>query len=48
MDHHPEWKNVYRTVWVELTSHDSRPKGNHVTSKDVALAKLINKAAARQ
>lgn len=38
MDHHPEWFNVYNRVTVELTSHDSTPKGNQVTSKDIILA----------
>ena len=23
MDHHPEWKNVYNTVFVELTTHSA-------------------------
>jgi 4a-hydroxytetrahydrobiopterin dehydratase len=46
MDHHPEWTNVYNRVSVQLTSHDSTPKGNHITSKDVALAKICDDAAA--
>jgi 4a-hydroxytetrahydrobiopterin dehydratase len=33
-DHHPEWKNVYNKVWVELTTHDA----GRVTDKDLALA----------
>ena len=37
LDHHPEWSNVYRTVAVTLTTHDS--KG--VTSLDVTLATQI-------
>ena len=37
LDHHPEWSNVYRTVAITLTTHDS--KG--VTSLDVTLATQI-------
>ena len=33
-DHHPEWKNIYNKVWVELTTHDA----GRVTAKDLALA----------
>jgi 4a-hydroxytetrahydrobiopterin dehydratase len=33
-DHHPEWRNVYNKVWVELTTHDA----GRVTEKDLALA----------
>lgn len=40
-DHHPEWRNVYKTVEVTLTTHDA--KG--VTAKDVALAEAMNKIA---
>ena len=37
LDHHPEWSNVYRTVAITLTTHDS--KG--VTALDVSLATQI-------
>lgn len=40
-DHHPEWKNVYKTVHIRLTSHDA----NGLTEKDIALARFIDKAA---
>jgi 4a-hydroxytetrahydrobiopterin dehydratase len=33
-DHHPEWKNIYNKIWVELTTHDAK----EVTAKDLALA----------
>jgi 4a-hydroxytetrahydrobiopterin dehydratase len=35
MDHHPEWKNVYNTVEVWLSTHDA---GDIVTEKDKKLA----------
>ena len=38
--HHPNWSNVYNTVDIELTTHDS---GNKVTDKDRKLAKAIDK-----
>jgi 4a-hydroxytetrahydrobiopterin dehydratase len=41
MNHHPEWFNVYNRVTVYLTTHDS----NGITSKDVALAKLLDATA---
>jgi 4a-hydroxytetrahydrobiopterin dehydratase len=37
LDHHPEWSNVYRTVAITLTTHDS----GGVTSLDVTLARQI-------
>ncbi len=41
--HHPNWSNVYNTVEIELTTHDS---GNTVTKKDHDLAKAIDKLLA--
>ena len=35
MDHHPEWKNIYNTVEVWLSTHDA---GDVVTDKDRKLA----------
>ena len=40
-DHHPEWRNVYKTVEVVLATHDA----SGVTELDVALAKAMNKIA---
>jgi len=40
MNHHPEWKNVYNTVEVSLSTHDA---GNIVTEKDRKLAEAIDK-----
>ncbi len=40
-DHHPEWRNVYKTVEVVLSTHDA----GGVTSKDTALAKAMNAIA---
>src|SRR5919201_3732046 len=42
-DHHPEWKNVYKTVEVVLSTHDA----GGVTKRDIDLAKAMN-AIARQ
>ena len=39
MDHHPEWKNIYNTVEIRLSTHDA---GNIVTEKDRKLAALID------
>ena len=41
-DHHPEWRNVYKTVEVVLTTHDA----SGVTMLDVDLAKAMNSIAA--
>lgn len=41
-DHHPEWRNVYKTVEVVLATHDA----GGVTTKDVELAKAMNTIAA--
>jgi 4a-hydroxytetrahydrobiopterin dehydratase len=42
-DHHPEWRNVYKTVEVVLTTHDA----GGVTTRDVELAKAMNAIAAQ-
>jgi 4a-hydroxytetrahydrobiopterin dehydratase len=42
-DHHPDWRNVYNTVELELTTHDA----GGVTRRDVALAQAINAIAAQ-
>jgi 4a-hydroxytetrahydrobiopterin dehydratase len=42
-DHHPEWKNIYNNVWVELTTHDA----GRVTAKDLGLAAHMDAVFAR-
>ncbi len=37
-NHHPEWKNVYNTVDIQLTTHDA----GGITQKDHQLAEFIN------
>jgi 4a-hydroxytetrahydrobiopterin dehydratase len=37
-DHHPEWKNVYKTVEVVLSTHDA----GGVTRLDIELARAMN------
>ena len=41
MNHHPEWKNVYQTVEVTLSTHDA----GGVTDLDVKLAEAMDKLA---
>ena len=41
-DHHPEWRNVYKTVEVVLATHDA----GGVTPMDVDLARSMNAIAA--
>ena len=40
-DHHPEWRNVYKTVEVVLSTHDA----DGVTKRDVDLARAMNTIA---
>lgn len=40
-DHHPEWRNVYRTVEVVLSTHDA----DGLTSRDIDLARAMNRLA---
>jgi len=42
LDHHPEWRNVYKSVSVALTTWDAK---RQVTFYDLALALYMNKAA---
>lgn len=39
--HHPEWRNVYRTVEVVLSTHDA----GGLTSRDIDLARAMNRLA---
>ena len=41
MDHHPEWRNVYKTVEVVLSTHDA----GGVTKLDIELATTMNAIA---
>lgn len=41
MDHHPDWKNVYKTVEVRLSTHDA----GGVTALDFKLAAAMNRIA---
>ena len=40
INHHPEWSNVYNTVAVKLSTHDT----DGITDYDIKLAKIIDNA----
>lgn len=40
-NHHPEWFNVYKTVRVDLSTHEA----GGITEKDFLLAKAMDKIA---
>lgn len=42
MNHHPEWSNVYKTVTVRLTTHDT----GGLSDLDAKLAAAMDKIAA--
>lgn len=41
MDHHPDWRNVYRTVEISLSTHDQ----DGITALDIRMAEGINRLA---
>jgi 4a-hydroxytetrahydrobiopterin dehydratase len=44
MDHHPEWRNVYGRVEIDLTTHDA----GGITELDLALARKMDALAGPQ
>lgn len=46
MDHHPDWSNSYKTVKVDLVTHDAGRAGG-ITEKDVTLAERMEALAKR-
>lgn len=40
-DHHPEWRNVWNSVEIVLSTHDA----GGLSARDVALAQAIDKLA---
>lgn len=45
MNHHPDWRNVWNTVEIHLSTHDA---GDVVTDKDRHLAEAIDEIYARR
>jgi 4a-hydroxytetrahydrobiopterin dehydratase len=43
LDHHPDWKNVYNRVTVELSTHDA----GGITELDFKLAAAMNELAGK-
>lgn len=41
MQHHPEWKNIYNKVWIELITHDAGPAPGALSELDFTLASYI-------
>ena len=39
VNHHPQWSNIYRTVVIDLTTHDAAG----ITHKDIDLAMAISR-----
>ena len=42
VNHHPEWCNIYRTVYVKLTTHEA----GGITVKDLELAEKMDALSA--
>lgn len=42
INHHPEWSNVYNTVTVKLSTHDT----GGITDYDIKLANIIDRTKA--
>jgi len=38
LDHHPDWRNVYKTVEVTLSTHEA----GGVTTRDITLAEAMD------
>lgn len=43
MDHHPDWSNVYKTVKVDLSTHDA----GGITDLDLELARAMNRLVSK-